>query len=843
MLLFIAFIIGILLFYSSCYFPVTTGLIFLSSLLALFFIPPFNKSPIHPSNPPLAKGKLREDSPKEGLGGLRRISWLLLLILSGFLYAFIRFEPEEEINLPPQKIAVKGTFTSLPVEKEKGVLQHFIITSFLPLKSRNVVLYSDSGFTPGTGATMSIRIKPFLSRKTPGLFVENEMLTGSVNHIYSLNGSHSIRWLHQRLRYKLSRHFDTNFQDDASGFLQAISIGHRGDLSENTKMMFRRTGLSHILSISGTHFGFLSLFVFGLLRFMINSLPYRSLNRLTLWITPSEMAALLTIPVVTMYLFLSGMRVPAVRSFVMINLFLWGLLLGRKGAWLNGLFFSAFLIELFQPDAILSYSFQLSFIAVLFIGLAIEKFHKNDEELPSQKFRMRLLDYLRKMFIVMMAAYLGTLPLVLYGFHTLSFVSPVANLIVVPYICFIILPLLMFGSVIFLLTGFFPLIGFISLLAGYLLDTVEVLGKVHYASINVRAFPPIFVILLYLSLLSFFVTKKKINVSPENTEIKNENVDNEFFFKKTHSSVFSVVKKKKASFFIIPITIISLGFFYFSTGSSDLRVTFLDVGQGDASVVELPDGKTIVIDTGKTGKEVSAYLRYRGKNVIDSLLLSHGGFDHAGGLSYLSNSFGIRHLWDSGRIVYSDGFIRSFKETGTSIKHLTRGDVVSGRDISIIVLHPYNGFYTLYGNDAASKNNDSLVLKLKGRHTDFLFTGDIEREAEEDILSLKRVLQADVLKVAHHGSHTSSISPFLDLVEPGFSVISSGRWNAYGHPHKNVIQRLTGTELLRTDHDGTVCFIEKDDSLEIKKFSESLLKKAPSLQAEFENLKTLFILW
>jgi len=814
MVVFAPFITGILLFYSSLYFPVTTGIVFLSGLIALPGI--IRKSPLN---------KLRE-STRWVSGGLRRIFWLLLLILSGFFYAFLRFEPEDKTDLTPLNINVKGVFTSIPVEKENGILQDFTVTSTFPFKNRKVLLYSDSGFTPGTEATMSIRIKPFVYRKTPGFFVENEMLTGSIDHIDSLRNSSSLRWLHERLRYRLSRYFDASFREDISGFLQALSIGHTGGLSESTQVIFRRTGLSHILSISGTHFGFLSLLVFGLIRFMINSLPYRSLNRLTLWVTPSEMAALLTLPVVTVYLLLSGMRVPALRSFIMINLFLWGLLLCRKGMWLNSIFFAAFLIELFQPHALFSYSFLLSFVAVLFIGLGIETFFKNNEGLPSQTLRMRLSCYLKKMLILMIAAYLGTLPLVLYGFHSLSLISFPANLIFVPYICYMILPLVMVSSMTYLLTGFFPLTGLISLLTEYLLLGVKFLSEVPYASIHVRAFPPVFVILFYLFLVAFFVTGRNNHLASKETEIEKEKV-----------------VKRRVPLFLGAITIASLTGFYLLTANSDLRVAFLDVGQGDASVVELPDGKTIVVDTGKTGKEVSSYLRYRGKNVIDSLLLTHGDSDHVGGLTHLIDSFRIRHLWDNGRIFYSDGLLRSFKEKGTSIRHLRRGDRISTKDMSILVLHPYNSFYTFYGDEASSENNDSLVFKLKGRHKGFLFTGDIEGEAEEDMLSLKGVLQADVLKVAHHGSHTSSTDSFVNSVKPGFSVISLGKWNTYGHPHKDAIERLKKTGILRTDRDGTICFTEKEEGLEVKKFSDFLFKKADSLKTELDNLKRLFIVW
>ncbi len=805
----IAFIAGISLSHSFNYFPLTSIVITLAGILVIFKKKPFKKN-----------------------------LYIVLFLLLGFLFAFLRRDPSDNLNLPPQGITLRGVFKSLPVKNEYGFQQDFYALSPYYLKGKTMVLYSDAEFIPGTFAVIDANVKKSPPRRNPG-FMTGDRYTGSIRHIYSLTDSNSFRWHNQRLRYRLSDYFNKRFRNDVGGFLQAITIGYRGSLSDEVKENFRKTGISHILSISGTHFGLLSLLVFSLFRFLIHSLPYKILNRLTIHMTPSEMAALLTLPFIIMYLLLSGMRIPTIRSFIMINLFLWGLLLGRRGVWLNSLILAAFIVLFFQPDALLSISFHLSFIAVLFIGLSIERYDKWNITDDSETFRERksilfiifrkIYSYIRKSFIITVSAFLGTLPIVIYQFHSISIISPLANLTVVPLICFVILPLVSLGSFVFLITGSFPFEWLISGLTGYLFEIVGFLKDIPYSSINIRAFPAVFLVLMYISLFSFFVRKK------DGIQDIGEETD------KSSKKNFLVLNRKPI--LITAITAISLICFYLLTNSNEFKVTFLDTGQGDAAVIEMSDDNSLVIDTGKTGKEIASFLRYRGMNDIDAVILSHAATDHSGGLPYLFRTFRIRNIWDNGRIAYSDSFMRTIKESGTNMRHLSRGDKVEFKDTSLMILHPYKGFYTLYGDASTSINNDSMVLRINGRKSSYLFTGDIEEEAEEDIINLGGFIYTDILKVAHHGSKTSSIGSFINIVNPKFAVISAGKWNSYGHPHTGVLERLDRVKVYRTDNDGAISFTETEDGIKVKRFSDFQIQKADSLKTELMNVTKLFITW
>jgi len=768
---FISFIAGVVLFYAFQYFPFLTVTLALSLSVAL---------------------ALKKNFP------------FIIILLAGMVFAFIRSEPVQGVPCIQDTISFQGAFYTYPTKTEHGKFRQSLrIDSAVNMKTgeklhalagQEIFLLSDRPFHPGTDCEGTARLLGSTMRLNP-VTSNNTQFALLLNLTHARQGKTTVNSIIQNYRYRLHRFIDANFEKDAGSLLKAITLNQKAEIDYDLRNAFNTTGLAHILSISGTHFGLFSLILFGLFDLIIKASPYRILQRLTIFLSPSQAAVIPCLPFMLAYLCLSGASIPAVRSFVMIGLFMVGLIIARKSFWLNSLFFAAFLLILLDPATIFSLSFQLSFIAVLFIGFSIA--HTRPEEKGNKKF----LRYTKNVLFITGAASIGTAPLVAYHFHYFSLISPVANILIAPLVGFILIPLSLVSAFLFLITGHFILMPVVSALSGLVISVVTWLSRVPFADIKIASFPPIIMLLFYTGFICYLL-----------------------FQKRRYILIIPFIP----IIIYLPISVLE---------KSACSITYLDVGQGDSSVIELPDGKTMVIDTGKSGREVASFLSYRGKTVIDSLILTHVHPDHTGGLYYLLRRCKVRELWTPERLI--------IPETLRQVKHrtLSRGDLVEGRGYRMYVFHPYQEFYTMGGNEYVAENNDSLVLKFIIHRTSLLFTGDIEEEAEEDIAHLGAWLQSTVMKVPHHGGKSSSERHFIDAVNPDIAVISVGRKNSFGHPHGDMLRALRKARILRTDTDGAVTIKISPKGLSCKTWREFQFITARSFKDEMRNIKRLFETW
>ncbi|MBI5204636.1 MAG: DNA internalization-related competence protein ComEC/Rec2 [Nitrospirae bacterium] len=823
MTFFISFLSGVVFFYSFSYFPYITGILFVLSAAVLIF----------------------------------KKKYLLIPVLAvGILYAFFRYAPEHDISrLRGKDVVASGTFVSGAIAASSGkFIQAFYTDSASSgLTEKEINIISDTEFEIGARHELLIKLSRDLTRLSPGVMKNDNIYANLVGVMDSDKGSKTALSVLEKARAGLNRHITKSFDADPGALISSITTGQRVYMSEELRDAFNVTGLAHILSISGTHFGLFSVLLFGLFRFLIKYLPYRILQRVTVYLTPPQGAAVLCLPFMVAYLGLSGWGIPAVRSFIMVSLFLAGLLIGRKGFWLNSLLFAAFVIVLWNPDAIFSLSFQLSFLAVLFIGFSVGYMEDRKsgevgkrasgedgkpESAESKKSLLHLLvpvlKVLRSSLLLSLAASLGTAPLVAYYFHYFSVISPLSNLIVTPLIGFILLPLSLLSSFVFMATGYYPFIPLIKIVAGLSIYLVKFMSAIPFSDIKIPAFPVSLVVFFYAGVAVYFMSAH-LSLRGKAAAISEDEIPSTLADKLRNRN-----DRLKEIYIATLVSVIIAGYLSFSflVTKHGISITYLDVGQGDAAIVELPDKRAIAIDTGRTGKEAAAFLKYRGKKTIDALVLSHSHPDHTRGADYLAKHFLVEEIWDNGRLIYPDNLLG-----GITRRSFERGDVIEGKGYRMYMLHPYKEFYIMEDNKYDEANNSSLVLKIEGKSKSFLFTGDVEEEAEENIAHLGKWLKSDAIKVPHHGGKTSASAWFFSTVSPEVAVISAGRENSFGHPHKEMLDMLADAKVYRTDIHGAVKITEKDGRLETKTYKDFQFAKAKDFKDEMRNLKRLFEVW
>ena len=278
--------------------------------------------------------------------------------------------------------------------------------------------------------------------------------------------------------------------------------------------------------------------------------------------------------------------------------------------------------------------------------------------------------------------------------------------------------------------------------------------------------------------------------------------------------------KKKYTIILTIIFMILAGAFELFQGtvaitpSEDLKVHFLDVGQGDSIFIELPTNETILIDASikDASNKIINYLREENVSKIDYVFATHPHSDHIGGMRAVIKAFDIGQIYMPKAVTTTktyENLLLTIKDKNLKIKAAKAGNtIIDTDDLKLVVLAPNQDSYE-------SLNNYSIVLKLTYKEKSFLFMGDAETLSEKEITG---DIQADVLKVGHHGSRTSTSQAFLNKVNPSYAVISVGLNNDYKHPHQEVIDRLEkkNIKIYRTDQNGDIIFTTDGYNIDVK---------------------------
>jgi len=589
------------------------------------------------------------------------------------------------------------------------------------------------------------------------------------------------------LRRRLSRFIDQLSSASSTRLLKSILLGERKSLTKKQREDFSRAGLAHLLAISGLHLGLVSLFVFLLLRTGLEHLPQPLLERLTAFARPVTIAAAASLPVIWGYTVLTGARTPTIRAAIMFSAYLLGILLDRQHRHYNTLALAALVILAWQPEAVYEADFQLSFTAVFFIIYTLESLPPAAplERYFTPSWPQRLRRWLREYFLITLAAYLAVAPLVLWHFQRVSSYGVLANLLAVPLAWGTIL-LGLFGG--FFLFFWSPLAVLVLRLALWGAACLEGLAGA-LAGLPGASFwlprPSGFALLLSYGALAFLWRSRRWSL------------------RALWGGLFL------AALLLRPPA---------SSPQRILRVDFLDVGQGDAIVLRLPQGQTMLIDGG--GMEhggldmgeavVIPYFLHQGISRIERVILSHPHPDHYGGLLEVVEYFPVREFWEPPVLCQAGGY-RRLKELlaarGVLVRQVGAGVVERlGEGVLLEVLNP--PWRSLLERRMTDRelNNASLVLRLTYGRISFLFTGDIEAEAEGWLLRSGRNIRATVLKVPHHGALTSSTPEFLDAVAPEMAIFTTPAPHFFWHPRPRLYRRYTdrGITILRTDARGLI---------------------------------------
>jgi competence protein ComEC len=602
----------------------------------------------------------------------------------------------------------------------------------------------------------------------------------------------------------------------ATAMMEATLIGESTRMERIWTDTFRRTGTYHMLVIDGLHITVLAAFLLFLLR---------------LCFFPEMTALAITASGAWLYALVSGLNAPSIRAAAGFTLYVVARYFYRRGRLMNLLAAIAIVYLLWDSSQLFEAGFQLSFLAVAAIALlatplleatslpfarALSGINEpsRDPRLPPRtaQFRLELrllsetLSYYTPMSQAWAARALGAavriaifgydlavistviqiglaLPMAIY-FHRISLTGLSANILVVPLLALVV-PL-----------GFlavFTMWRVPAILAGWLLRAGEAVAGWHtHLEPNWRVLaPPPWLGGLFcaaLLLLAFMIRRSKAWAWAALTAVL---------------ALFSLI-------FWHP--------FPAALHPGELELTAIDVGQGDSLLLCFPDSKLMLIDGGGVlsfgsqrsaridiGEDVvSPYLWSRSIRKIDVVALTHAHDDHAGGLPAVIENFHPSELWTGAMAPSAAWSAVRQKALAEHVKILA---LPAGRSFDfggahIQVISPPAGY--LPGDSPT--NNDSLALRVTYGHRSLLLTGDMEKPMERSALSGDEPLRADILKVGHHGSNTSSIDPFLDAVSPVFAVISDGFENTFRHPHPQVLQRLAAhhTGVLRTDQDGLI---------------------------------------
>ena len=575
----------------------------------------------------------------------------------------------------------------------------------------------------------------------------------------------SVTTLIERWRCLLGRKIYPLFQPTDSAYLLSLTLGQKSRLSTLQRNTLAAYGISHLFSISGLHLGLLALLCYQLILCL-----YKRSEKLLLWLPAQTAAMALTLPPVFFYLILSGTALPTIRAALLLAIGMFSIIYQRHTPTFTLLPLIALLILLHNPIALFTASFQLSFAGVCAIVFFAAKLAHHCHSTISRWFILPI--------ITTLIATLATAPIALYHFHTFAPAAIICNVIAIPLIGMVVVPLALCATMLF------PIIPGIATpvlqMTIWLINLV--LSCCKFIANGILAGKPFYLTpLQHLLIAGICLT-----------------------------ILFLLVQQWRSSLATGTICLAFLCLLYCQPAPPPLQLTPFSIGQGDSLLLQLGRHKTYLIDGGgiysKTfdvGQRLLApALGYLGIQHLDAIILSHDHPDHRKGLIYILQHFNVDNFWSS--IPLQE-------------LHFTVQQVLHNRQIPFRLFNagwtPINTHHSTLAifvppDQQAKMNDRSLVVYAGYKKDGILLTGDLEKHGIEQLLQQSLPGEVNLLKLPHHGSRYSLPQRLLKTIHPDIAVANVGYHNRYHFPHRQVIDAVkhNNATLFRTDLDGTVRF-------------------------------------